>query len=61
MSLCPHPPEDIARFVARYLETHNATEAYLAISPKVERASAATLGYGWLRRIDCRRQGSDQD
>lgn len=52
MSLCPHPPEDVDRFVARYLETHNATEAYLAVSPQVARTSAAASGYEWLRRTE---------
>ena len=40
------------RFVQAYIENGgNATEVYLAVSPKVSRKSAAELGYRMLKKV----------
>jgi hypothetical protein len=40
------------RFAVAYAQTLNATEAYLAVFPRVKRTSAATLGNRLLRKVE---------
>lgn len=52
-----HPDEKTSRieeFTSHYLQTFNATEAYLKISPKVKRTTAARSATRMLRRDEVR-------
>lgn len=47
-------PEHLA-FAQAYLETINATQAYLSVRPKASRKNAGAMGAKWLARTDVAR------